>query len=244
MKKSNNHFFIIGGQRCGTTYLYTILDEHPEICMAKPLKPEPRFFLSEKIGNGFQYYQNTYFDNTKSYKAYGEKSTTYYEKVDAVSNILNCYPEAKFIMIVRDPVKRAVSNYFFSKNNGLETRSIEEVFLEDKAPPAYPSTLSTNPFDYLKRGTYIDYIKPYLKYIKKDKFKIIIFEDFVENLNSIRGLYEYLEVTSEFIPNSINRKINNSKSYLSSKEIENKLTNFYKPYNKQLSNFLGYKVFI
>lgn len=242
--KKKKFFFIIGGQRCGTTYLYTVLNEHPEICMAKPSKPEPRFFLSEKIENGFEYYQKTYFDNTQIYKTYGEKSTTYYEKPNVISNILNFYPEAKFIMILRDPTKRAISNYFFSKNNGLETRSIEEVFLEDKVPPSYPSTLSTNPFDYLERGKYLNYIKSYLQYIKKDKLKIIIFEDFVGNLNSLKYIYQYLEVAPDFRPNSIERKINSSNKYHFSTEIEKKIVNFYKHYNEQLSAFLGYKVFV
>ena len=40
-----DHFVIVGAQRSGTTYLYGLLDEHPEIEMAKPVRPEPKFFL-------------------------------------------------------------------------------------------------------------------------------------------------------------------------------------------------------
>ena len=36
---------MIGGQRCGTTYLHTMLDAHPDITMARPARPEPKVFL-------------------------------------------------------------------------------------------------------------------------------------------------------------------------------------------------------
>jgi hypothetical protein len=41
----SDHFFIVGAQRSGTTYLYHLLSEHPSINMATPVWPEPKFFL-------------------------------------------------------------------------------------------------------------------------------------------------------------------------------------------------------
>ena len=53
-----NHFFIVGAQRCGTTYLYNLLDEHPEIEMAKPVKPEPKFFMKDDLfEKGLDFYK-------------------------------------------------------------------------------------------------------------------------------------------------------------------------------------------
>jgi len=45
MKENKEHFFVVGAQRSGTTYLYNVLDEHPQIFMAKPVRPEPKFFF-------------------------------------------------------------------------------------------------------------------------------------------------------------------------------------------------------
>ena len=59
------HFFIIGAQRSGTTYLYHLLDEHPEICMARPLRPEPKFFLKNELyARGLEYYETCYFPDS------------------------------------------------------------------------------------------------------------------------------------------------------------------------------------
>ena len=42
---SDNQFFIVGAQRSGSTYLYNLLDGHPDVCMAKHVRPEPKYFL-------------------------------------------------------------------------------------------------------------------------------------------------------------------------------------------------------
>ena len=47
------NFLIIGGMRCATTYLATVLDQNPEIEMAKPFLPEPKYFL--EINNKDEY---------------------------------------------------------------------------------------------------------------------------------------------------------------------------------------------
>ena len=41
--------FIVGVQRCGTTYLYHLLNDHPEIVMASPVRPEPKVFLHDRV---------------------------------------------------------------------------------------------------------------------------------------------------------------------------------------------------
>jgi hypothetical protein len=50
--------FIIGGApRSGTTWLYELLDRHPDVHMAKPLAPEPKFFLrDDEYARGLRYY--------------------------------------------------------------------------------------------------------------------------------------------------------------------------------------------
>ncbi len=243
VKIFENYFLIIGAQRSGTTYLYNILDEHPEICLAKPVKPEPKYFLGAEFNGNPADYRNAFFDRNKNYKSYGEKGTTYYENSWVTPRVLEFFPDAKFLIILRNPVERAVSNYYFSKNNNLETRTLEEVFLEEKQQPPYPNYISTNPFDYLQRGIYLNYIQSFLNYIPADKLKILIFEELVENLSEIQALYKYLNVSSDFVPDSLHRQINASSQTILPKKIQEKLHEYFIPYNKQLSDFLGRAVF-
>ena len=41
---AHRHLLVVGAQRCGTTYLATALDAHPDVAMARPSRPEPKVF--------------------------------------------------------------------------------------------------------------------------------------------------------------------------------------------------------
>ena len=63
--------FIVGAQRSGTSYLYKILDSHPSVELAKPIRPEPKFFLKKKLCIlGKEYYLSRYFDTKNNKNVY------------------------------------------------------------------------------------------------------------------------------------------------------------------------------
>jgi len=62
MRKKGPTFLIAGAPRSGTTWLYHLLDRHPEVYMAKPVRPEPKFFLVDELyERGLQHYIDTWF---------------------------------------------------------------------------------------------------------------------------------------------------------------------------------------
>ena len=72
--------FIIGGvNNGGTSFLYSLLKQHPEIYMPRDMRPEPSFFYkSWEYGKGLEYYSTRWFSAApKSAIAIGEKSTNY-----------------------------------------------------------------------------------------------------------------------------------------------------------------------
>ena len=75
------HLLVIGAQRCGTTYLHTLLDAHPQITMARPANPEPKVFCSDEAtrARARQWYRETYFAHAGDELLLGEKSTSYLE---------------------------------------------------------------------------------------------------------------------------------------------------------------------
>ena len=78
--------------------------------------------------------------------------------------------EVHVLAILRDPVKRAISNWRFSTDNGLETRSLETALSENLAGPRAwdPSRTSVSPFAYLERGRYVDYLDPVDEHLPGD----------------------------------------------------------------------------
>jgi hypothetical protein len=216
------HFFIIGAQRCGTTFLYRLLDEHPSIEMARPLKPEPKFLLDADLcAKGREYYEATYFEGRPGIAWRGEKSTTYIESPLVAERMAQLFPEARVVCLVRDPVARAVSNYLFSRNNGLESLGLWEAFEreEERRNDYDRDRVSTSPFAYLTRGRYIDYLEPYLERFPDSRIRVVVQEALVSSLETIRGLYEWFGVDTDFIPPTFGNVVNASR-----KSEEEKLT--------------------
>ena len=109
------HLIIIGAQRSGSTFLHALLDKHVDIYMARPVNPEPKYFLREN--SNLNEYRNTVFAGAPKSKLYlGEKSTSYYEKPEVAGRIKSMIPDAKLVVVLRNPVNRAISNFTFSTN--------------------------------------------------------------------------------------------------------------------------------
>lgn len=222
-----------------------LLDAHPEIEMAKPLKPEPKFFVTESLfSQGPAYYESCFFSSRSESGVRGEKSTTYIESEQAAHRIAETFPGAKILILLRNPIERAISNYWFSVNNGLETLTIEEAFRsEESRTNDYDKTqVSVNPFAYLRRGRYIDYIDIYSRYFPEDRFKIVIFEHFVSDPCVLRDIYAFLGVDNTFTPAHTERVINaseNTGTQVISANLRAWMADYYQESNRRLSQRLG-----
>lgn len=207
------NLFIVGAQRSGSTYLYEALDDHPQISMAHPVRPEPKFFLNERLfEHGRDLYENNYFNDRKSGSLYlGEKSTSYIESIEAAQRIHAYYPDARILMILRNPIQRAYSNYLFSVAHKLETLTFMEALkAESERLNGSRFSTSVNPYAYRQRGRYIDYIESYVKVFSPSQLCVLIFEEFVNNLAGVRALYRWLEIDDNFTPKSLDKVVNPS----------------------------------
>jgi len=139
----------------------------------------------------------------------GEKSTAYIESETAASRIAKVYPQAKILLILRDPVERAISNYWFSVNSGLETLPIDQAFLhEDERRLDYdPEKISVSPYAYLKRGCYIDYLLMYESYFPAGNIKVMLYEQLIGSEAHSLDLYAFLGV-SDYTPPVLHTTVN------------------------------------
>lgn len=207
----NSHFIIAGGPRCGSTYLYHLCSEHPEILMARPVVPEPKYFLKDASLIEYNDYLRRYFPDAVSFPILGEKSVRYLEKPETALKIKQCLPNVKIVVILRDPIKRAVSNYWFSRRHGLETRSLAEVFsrLEDR-PPAGALPHPADPFNYLSRGLYLRQLEAYEEVFGREKLFIMCLENLIRGGAELASLFAFLEADPHFRPANFHQVINAS----------------------------------
>jgi Sulfotransferase domain len=234
--------FIVGIQRCGTTFLYHLLDNHPQIVMAKPVRPEPKVFLSDSVTGDPSGYDALLFPDKPPEQMRGEKSTSYLDHEPALRRIAVTFPDAFYLVVLRDPVERALSHYRFSVDNGLETRSVEEAMLQDieGREPAYDSKLSVSPFRYVRRGRYYEQLLTLARQVPYENTRVVLFEALLADPALVSGIYRFLRVDDH--PNATvdPRETNTSVATIDvSTRVRQVLRDYYAPLNQALAGFLG-----
>ena len=237
------YVLIVGAQRCGTTYLYRLLHEHPEIAMAQPARPEPKFFLdAERSKKGLAWYEATYFAGAESLPVHGEKSTSYIESAEAAERAAALIPGARALAMLRDPIERAISNWRFSTESGTETRPLEQALADnlERAEPWDRSRFSVSPFAYLERGRYVEYLTPWQRSFP-GRLHVLFLEEFASNAGAVASLYETIGVDPTFRPPSLKMRVNAAEATASSvdKSLVPRLRDYFKESNERLRNDLG-----
>ncbi|MEM9003739.1 MAG: sulfotransferase [Cyanobacteria bacterium P01_F01_bin.86] len=234
------HFFIVGAQRSSTTWLYHMLQQHPQIKMAEPVRPEPKYFLQRDKSISAADYKDQYFrDLLPVVTILGEKSTSYIESEFAAQKISETFKDAKIVMMLRDPSHRALSNFRFSVENGLEIRSPEEVFLQKLPAPKLTGDFSTDPFDYLGRGQYEKYLGLYSKYFDQKNIHVLCKEKVTTKPEVLRELYAFLSVDESFVPDAFDTSRNSSEiGFEASADVYAFLSEFYAQTKVSLSAFI------
>ncbi|MCA9395605.1 MAG: sulfotransferase [Candidatus Omnitrophica bacterium] len=241
------NFIIAGAPRCGTTWLYEILSAHPQIYMAKPRQPEPKFFLKDDLyARGFDWYMQKYFAQADSGKyVMGEKTTNYLEGGNKVAQRISRHlPEVKLIFVFRNPIDRAYSNYRWSKMNGFETLSFKEAVEteENRIRNLSPELQHIQPYSYLSRSVYAQHLKAFTDCFPKDRLCFVKYEDMISGprpvLNKLCG-YIGVEpfkntITDHNYPNQSQKEDSGL-----SPELRRSLASYFEPFNKKLEQMTG-----
>ncbi len=237
------HLLVIGAQRCGTTYLQSLLEAHPEITMARPARPEPKVFLAEaSVERGRDWYHRTFFGHATDERLLGEKSTSYIEVPDAADRARRVLGEDTLILaLLRDPVARAVSNWRFSTDNGLEQRPLETALREnlDHAAEWDSAATSVSPFAYLERGRYDQHLEPWFA-VFPSTARVVFLQDLLDRDEALGTLYEQLDVDPDFRP-ATRERLNESMEPISSlpQDLLHALRTYFHDHDVALSRRLG-----
>ena len=188
------YLFIIGAQRSGTTFLANALDQHPDVTVARPLRPEPKYLLKPDIGTGPEGLESRHFSGVPDHVLRVEKSTSYIEHTELAQRIAHEFPTARCMARLRDPVERAVSNYWFSVQHGLEARPPEDA-LDPRVPEKEaPAGLSASPFAYLRRGRYLDFLDGWERVLGGRRLLVLQTEHLVNDAAAWAPIHAFLGV--------------------------------------------------
>jgi len=226
MKDKLPNFFIVGAPRAGTTSLYDFLKRTKNIYM--PSRKEPNHFSNidpaclapPPVRSKKKYL--ALFNKVNDEKRIGEASPIYLRDPKSPYLIQEMAPDAKIIIMLRDPLGRAFSQYL-SRLSNARTYSFSE---------AITLAMDSEANDYdgriLNGGMYYEQVKRYFDVFGTSNVKVIIFEEFIkDSRNKVKQVLNFLGIDSEVpsenleLPhNLVTRPKNKFASFL----LQNKIT--------------------
>jgi len=246
---SRPEFFIVGAQKCGTTSLYNYLIRHPYVLGASIKEIH---FFSDHYEKGYGWYKCHFPSLFRKYRRVlsgrhkvitGEATPFYIFHPHAPERIKNSYPQARIIMMFRNPVDRAYSHYRYHVKLGAETLTFEEAIeaeserlkgeLDKMITDKHYNSYNYKMFSYLKRGIYIEQLKRWIDLFPREQILIVRSEDFFDDPASCFGrVQKFLGLPQHTLASY--ETFNVGKEVSMDQKTRERLVSYFSPYNKSL----------
>jgi hypothetical protein len=143
------------------------------------------------------------FQCARDESAIGEASACYLWSETAPGNIASRFPDARILMILRNPIERALSQYAHMLSFTERRISFREYM--DTALRSN-STRIGELYPFLRFGLYYEQVKRYQSAFAADRIQIHFYEDFTRDPRSVlRAIFRFLSVDTDFAPDLSNR---------------------------------------
>lgn len=185
-------FLILGAQKCGTTSLTAMLRRHPEIRMSRP--KELHYFDRQR--HDLAWYASQ-FQPEPHHTAWGEATPSYIFLDSARRRVARDLPDARFIVMLRDPAKRAHSHFWHNHRLGVETTTnFEEALdLEPERTARGATRLTLKHFAYVGRSRYVEQLTAMEELVGRDRIHVALLDDLVtERVATLHAILEFLGV--------------------------------------------------
>ena len=201
-------FFIVGAPKCGTTAMAEYIAGHPDVFMAR----KEMHVFGRDLRFGTQFYRRDLPDYLKEFsdwdgqKRGGEASVWYLFSKEAAAEIKAFNPDARIIIMLRDPMEMAHSLFLQFCYDGNEHLGTFEEAIE--AEPARRSGRQIGRRAYLADGlryhdggAYPDQVRRYFDVFGRDRVHVVIYDDFAADAaKACRAALDFLEVDSKTLP--------------------------------------------
>jgi hypothetical protein len=267
--KSSPHaspnFMIIGAAKSGTTSLFQYLAKHPDIIPSN--KKEPLYFSVEQRRGLKWYLHNFPLKEEKKERLTFEASPSYLYYKQGLKRIGRFFPDIKLIILLRDPVERAFSQWNFNREGSPFLVGRPEV--KDKRPFSKAIKDELNNPDhlhklhkYIYRSHYSKHLKEVYKIFSNNQILVLDSDDLkkepqrtlteVTNFLELDPVYHEYEKSNEGKEGLLQKKdVDESKKlksynvYEYKKEIdpdtEEFLRHYFKPFDKEIVEMTGKK---
>ena len=211
---------VVGAPRCGTTSLARFIEEHPQVCFSKV--KEPHFFVQHDLtrtrGAELEHfveaeYLGRYFPpRPPACRLIAEGSVSYLYAPHRMETVLRLWPDARFVIALRDPIEMLPSLHRRLLFNGDETVTdfarAWAMIEERKAGGAIPRTC-IDPralhYDVLARlGTHVE---RFFRMVGRDRCFVVLLEDLMADPEAVyRRLMAFLGLPVDRLPDFAPRR--------------------------------------
>lgn len=190
-------FFLCGAPKAGTTSVYHYLDAHPDVHMSEPKEP---FYFYHADRATLEEYSERYFGEYDGEHAVGEGTTGYMGHPEVPARIAQEIPDARLIFLLRNPIDRAYSEYWYHLQRGKyrpNTTFSEVIRGEDD------DTLGVG---IIGLGMYYDHLVRYEQHFDRSQMLVVLFDRLVsEEDRFLEDLYSFIGVDDAFVPGEMNQ---------------------------------------
>jgi hypothetical protein len=152
-------FLYVGTSKAGSTWLFNVLWQHPEVFLADS---KGLYYFDAHFEQGEEAYLRN-FAGTDGYLAVGEISHSYLSSPVAAERIAALNPQMRLLVCLREPVDRAFSDYLDLVKNGQYDGSFES------ALERFPRLVD--------RGRYVTHLRRYLVHFPRRQLHVALFDD-------------------------------------------------------------------
>lgn len=192
-------FIGLGAQKCASTWIYRILQDHPEAALSKPKELD---YFSYYYGRGYCWYEQFFSGVAGNMKAVGEISPSYLSHPLAPKRAHAYNPAFRIILALRDPVERAYSNHLHLVKMGYLKGS----------DCSFEYGLANNPM-YVEQSRYATHLEAWLEYFPREAVHIVFQEEIAScGADEAVRLYRHLGLDENYRSVAVGRRFNESRT--------------------------------
>ncbi len=196
MNSNLPNLLCVGAQKAATSSLYQMLRQHPQVYV--PERKELHFFDAPDYRQDLDSYRK-HFRGAEDYPVRVDITPAYLFMPQVAERIHESLgDETKILILLRNPIDRAVSHYRMTYGRGWEILDLEQAFACEPERLA-ASGRSRYRQSYFSRGIYSDQVERFQE--RFSSVKIMLFEDLLNETDESMGeLYDFLDIEFRQIP--------------------------------------------
>ena len=200
-KKIKPNTILIGAQKCATTSVYNWVSQHPEVCGPSTLKDYSFFIKDSFFEKGIDLFKKDYEKegyNNQKIILHGCVHYIYFKK--AIDRIYEYDPNIKLLLVLRNPIDRAISAYQYAKKMNLEKLEFKSALKKENT--RLKGNLSDrSELTYVSHSKYGEQLEYLLQKFDRSQLCVIFYDDVNNRPESVtQKIFNFLDVDLNFTP--------------------------------------------